>query len=154
MLETCRVNSFQFLHGDSVRIRLNPGPPLFVLVLVSLFRGLCKNKNILKKNKSAKMYIIIFLCLVPDKRCYLIIVEFYFSHLLNLKRKQRKKKKKVFVLHCTSCGVVLLRDSLLLFTAVPSTCSICTEKCYMLFIVVCSMHIWILCAIFCLGNCT
>lgn len=44
MLETCRVIVlFQYLHGDNVRIRLKSGPPLFVFVLVRLFRGLCKN---------------------------------------------------------------------------------------------------------------
>lgn len=145
MLETCRVIVlFQYLHGDNVRIRLKSGPPLFVFVLVRLFRGLCKNPPKCKYifNVSSFFFLFFFFSIVGHC-CYLMIVGplslilfLSFVVVVSFRPHDDIKRGSVLSILCCSCSMIVV-----LFTAVPSsTRHICTDeikkKCYLLFIVV------------------
>lgn len=160
MLETCRVIVlFQYLHGDNVRIRLKSGPPLFVFVLVRLFRGLCKNPPKCKYifNVSSFFFLFFFFQIVGHC-CYLMIVGplslilfLSFVVVVSFCPHDDIKRGSVLSILCCSCSMIVV-----LFTAVPSsTRHICTDeiKKKMLPVIYCcspcvSMHIWISCAIF------
>ncbi len=85
--------------------------------------------------------------LLPHYRRPTEFCSYYFLSLHDIKKRLFFFCPLLYILWC-SCSIIVCR---LVVYSCAINGYICTdEKCYMLFIVVhlCSMHIWILCAIF------